>query len=378
MLSRWLPYEEPLVEIEEQIDELKRLAARENLDLTEKIQRIEDHKHAVMKKIFADLTPWEKVQMARHPKRPYSLDYIGALCSQWFEMHGDRAYGDDGAIVAGLGRVNGRAVAIVGNQKGRDTKERQERNFGQPSPEGFRKAERVMQLAARFGRPIISLIDTPGAACTPEAEERGISEAIAHSQWIMSQLSVPIIVIITGEGCSGGAIATALGDRVLMLEHAYYSVIAPESCSSILYRDNSKAPDLSADLRITAQDALELGIIEEIIPEPLGGAHRNFGQMSRSIAEAIERHLQELAPLSPDELLEQRYLRFRNLGEYEGKTRFDSLPQSMDEAQIVDEIAAEEEASSVIAIDNDVEVPQAYQNGHATPEIAETDKPETA
>jgi acetyl-CoA carboxylase carboxyl transferase subunit alpha len=378
MLSRWLAYEEPLVEIEEQIDELKRLATRENLDLTEKIQRLEDHKRAVMEKVFADLTPWEKVQMARHPKRPYSLDYIGALCSQWFEMHGDRAYGDDGAIVAGFGRFNGRAVAIVGNQKGRDTKERQERNFGQPSPEGFRKAERVMQLAARFGRPIISLIDTPGAACTPEAEERGISEAIAHSQWLMSQLPVPIIVVITGEGCSGGAIATALGDRVLMLEHAYYSVIAPESCSSILYRDNSKAPDLSADLRITAQDALELGIIEEIIPEPLGGAHRNLGEMCRNISAAIERHLKALEPLSPDELLEQRYLRFRNLGEYEGKVRFEALPQPIDEADALDEVAAEAEATSVLSIDNHAEVPNAHQNGHAAPEPAELDKPEAA
>jgi acetyl-CoA carboxylase carboxyl transferase subunit alpha len=376
MLSRWLPYEEPLVAIEENIDELKRLAARENLDLSQKIQQLEDHKRAVMQKMFADLTAWEKVQMARHPKRPYSLDYIGALCTDWFEMHGDRAYGDDGAIVAGFGRINGRAVAIVGNQKGRDTKERQERNFGQPSPEGYRKGERVMQLAARFGRPIISLIDTPGAACTPAAEERGISEAIAHSQWLMSQLGVPIIVIITGEGCSGGAIATALGDRVLMLEHAYYSVIAPESCSSILYRDNSKAPDLSTDLRITAQDALQLGIIEEIIPEPLGGAHRNFGQMSRHIGEAIARHLEELDKLSPDELLEQRYLRFRNLGEYEGKVRFESLPQPQDEATVLDEAAAEDESNSVVPIDNLSEVTNAHQNGHPAP--VETDRPEAA
>lgn len=323
MLSRWLPFEEPLVEIEEQIEELKRLATREKLDLTGQITRLEDRHHALMKEIFVDLTPWEKVQLARHPKRPYSLDYIGTLCSDWVEIHGDRAYGDDGAIVAGFGRMNGRAVSIIGNQKGRDTKERQERNFGQPSPEGFRKAERVMQLGARFGRAVISFIDTPGAACTPEAEERGISEAIAHSQWLMSQLPVPIIVVITGEGCSGGAIATALGDRVLMLEHAYYSVIAPESCSSILFRDNSKAPELSEQLRITAQDALRLGIIEEIIPEPLGGAHRNLGQMSRAIGEAIQRHLAELSKLSTSALLEGRYVRFRNLGEYEGKTLYE-------------------------------------------------------
>ncbi len=324
MLSRWLPFEKPLVEIEEQIEELKRLAARENLDLSSQIGRLAERHHAVMKEIFTGLTPWEKVQLARHPKRPYTLDYIGALCSQWIEIHGDRAFGDDGAIVAGLGRFNGRSVAIIGNQKGRDTKERQERNFGQPSPEGFRKAERVMELASRYNRPILSFIDTPGAACSPAAEERGISEAIAHSQWLMSQLPVPIIVVITGEGCSGGAIATALGDRVLMLENSYYSVIAPESCSSILYRDNSKAPELSADLRITSDDAKRLGIIEEILPEPLGGAHRNAAQMSRTLGEAIERHLSELVGVAPDELLEARYLRFRNLGDYEGKVLYEA------------------------------------------------------
>ena len=317
MLSRWLPFEKPLVEIEEQIEELKRLATREHLDLSDKITRLEDHKRTVMKQMFADLNPWEKVQMARHPKRPYALDYIGALCSEWIEIHGDRAYGDDGAIVAGLGRFRGRAVALVGNQKGRDTKERQERNFGQPSPEGLRKAERVMELAARYGRPIISFVDTPGAACSPDAEERGISEAIAHSQLIMSQLPVPIVVVITGEGCSGGAIATALGDRVLMLEHSYYSVISPEGCASILYRDPAKAEDSSEALKITAGDALRFNIIEEIIPEPLGGAHRDFGLMRKNVGDALEKYLNELSPIPPAELIEQRYARFRKLGDFE-------------------------------------------------------------
>lgn len=283
MLSRWLPFERPLVEIEDQIEELKRLAARENLDLNDKVKRLEAHKRAVMERMFADLNAWEKVQMARHPKRPYPLDYIGAICSEWVELHGDRAYGDDGAVIAGLGRFQGRAVAIVGNQKGRDTRERQERNFGQPSPEGLRKAQRVMELAARHHRPIISLVDTGGAACSPDAEERGISEAIARSQWVMSQLPVPIIVVITGEGCSGGAIATALGDRVLMLEHSYYSVISPEGCASILYRDPAKASESAEALKITASDALRLGIIEEVIAEPLGGAHRDFGSLWPSV-----------------------------------------------------------------------------------------------
>lgn len=323
MLSRWLPLEQPLVELEEQIEELKRLAdstqlsAADRSKLLEKVERLEAHKREVMKGIFAQLTPWEKVQMARHPKRPYSLDYIGALCSEWVELHGDRAYGDDGAIVAGFGRIDGRAVAIVGNQKGRDTKERQARNFGQPSPEGLRKAGRVMEMAARFGRPIISLVDTPGAACSPAAEERGISEAIAYSQMMMSRLRVPIIVVIIGEGCSGGAIATALGDRVLMLEHSYYSVISPEACASILFRDPAKAPVTSEQLKITAEDALSLGVIEEILPEPLGGAHRDFPAMCATLGAAISKQLEELVDLDPETLLEARYQRFRKLGQLE-------------------------------------------------------------
>ncbi len=315
MLSRWLHLEQPIVDIEEQIDEIKRLAATENLDQSTKINRLEERKRDVMRRIFSDLSPWERVQMARHPKRPYSLDYIGALCSDWVELHGDRAFGDDGAIVAGFARLNGRSVAVIGNQKGRDTKERQLRNFGQPSPEGLRKAGRVMEMAARFGRPIISLIDTQGAACSPAAEERGISEAIAHSQLLMSRLKVPIIVVIIGEGCSGGAIATALGDRVLMLEHAYYSVISPEACASILFRDPARAAEVSGQLKITADDALRLGVIEEIIPEPLGGAHRDLKGMSAALGAAIEKHLSALEALSPEELLEGRYQRFRKLGD---------------------------------------------------------------
>jgi acetyl-CoA carboxylase carboxyl transferase subunit alpha len=317
MLSRWLPLEKPLVELEEQIEELKRLAARENIDVTAQVARLEERKRALMETIFQDLTPWEKVQMARHPKRPYALDYVGALCSEWVELHGDRAYGDDGAIVAGFGRFNGRAVAIIGNQKGRDTKERQERNFGQASPEGLRKAQRVMELAARYNRPIISFVDTPGAACTPEAEERGISEAIARNQWVMSQLPVPIVVVITGEGCSGGAIALALGDRVLMLEHSYYSVISPEGCASILYRDPAKAPESAEALKITAQDAHRLGVVEEIVPEPLGGAHRNLGKMCMALGDALDRNLNELSRLSPAQLVEQRYQRYRKYGDFD-------------------------------------------------------------
>ena len=321
MLSRWLPFEDRLVEAEEQIEELKRLAAKEGLDLSDKVARLEAHKRTLMQEIFADLTAWEKVQMARHPKRPYTLDYIGALCTDWLEIHGDRAFGDDGAVVAGFARFKNRAVAIVGHQKGRDTKERAARNFGQPSPEGLRKAQRVMELAARFGRPILSFIDTTGAACSPAAEERGISEAIARTQLIMSQLRVPIIPIITGEGCSGGAIATAVGDRVLMLEHAYYSVIAPESCASILYRDPAKASESAETLKITAKDALRLGVIEEIVAEPLGGAHRDFGAMGENLGEAIDRHLAQLEKLSPTKLVDTRYARFRKLGILEDSLR---------------------------------------------------------
>ncbi len=317
MLSRWLPLEQPLVELEEQIEKLKVLAARENIDVTDKVARLETRKSELMTKIFQDLTPWEKVQMARHPKRPYALDYVSALCSEWVEFHGDRAFGDDGAIIAGFGRFNGRAVAIVGNQKGRDTKERQERNFGQASPEGLRKAQRVMELAARYGRPIITFVDTPGAACSPAAEERGISEAIARNQLVMSQLRVPIVVVIAGEGCSGGAIALALGDRVLMLEHSYYSVISPEGCASILYRDPAKAPESAQALKITADDALRLGVIEEIVPEPLGGAHRNLGQMCIALGDSLDRHINALARLSGEDLIEQRYNRYRKFGDFE-------------------------------------------------------------
>ena len=322
-----LPFEKELDEIEEHLAQLRRLAAQNSSDpdvattIDAKIAILEERQHAATLAIFSRLSPWEKVQLARHPRRPYSLDYIGSLCSSWFEAHGDRAFGDDGAIVAGFGRFRGRSIAVVGNQKGRDTKERQERNFGQPSPEGFRKAERVMNLAARFGRPIISLIDTPGAACTPQAEERGISEAIAHSQWLMSQLPVPIIVVIIGEGCSGGAIATALGDRVLMLEYSYYSVISPEGCASILYRDapEENRPRVSQDLKITAPDALALGVVEEVIPEPLGGAHRNLNEAARKVGDAIERHLKDLEGLAPADLVEKRYRRFRDFGDWEGK-----------------------------------------------------------
>ena len=321
MLSRWLPFEKDIVELEEKIDELKRLAASEQISpadrskLQDTVARLEGSKRDVMRQIFANLSPWDEVQLARHPKRPYSLDYIGALCTDWTELHGDRAFGDDGAVVAGFARLGNRAVAIVGNQKGRDTKERQARNFGQPSPEGLRKAGRVMELAARFGRPIISLVDTPGAACSPAAEERGISEAIAQSQMLMSRLKVPIIVAIIGEGCSGGAIATALGDRVLMLEHAYYSVISPEGCSAILFRDAAKSPLAAEQLKITSKDAQRLGVIEEIVPEPLGGAHRDFGLMCANLSEALERHLGELDGVSGADLIENRYQRFRRLGD---------------------------------------------------------------
>jgi acetyl-CoA carboxylase carboxyl transferase subunit alpha len=314
MLSRWLPFEEPLVELEGQIQALKELAANEKIDLSDKVDRLEGRKRKLMEEIFSNLSPWDKVQMARHPKRPYTLDVVSALCSDWVELHGDRAFGDDGAMVAGLARFRGRSVAIVGNQKGRDTKERLARNHGMVSPEGYRKAGRVMQLAARFNRPILSFIDTPGAACSPAAEERGISEAIARSQMLMSELGVPIIVVIMGEGCSGGAIATGYGDRILMLEYAYYSVIAPESGASIIYRDSGKAAEMAENLKITADDAKRFDIVDEIVPEPLGGAHRDVSGLCKTLGDTIERHVSELSKLPSDELLNQRYARFRKLG----------------------------------------------------------------
>ena len=261
---------------------------------------------------------WEKVQIARHPERPYTLDYIEQIIEDFVELHGDRRYGDDGAIVAGLGFLQSRPVAIIGHQKGRTVSQRRQRNFAMARPEGYRKAMRVMQLAARAGHPIITLIDTPGADCLEDSESRGISEAIATNQRDMFALAVPVICVIIGEGGSGGAIGIGVGNQVMMLENAYYSVIAPESCAAILWRDASLNQEAAEALKLTAEDALRLGVIDQIIPEPPDGAHTDHTEAARLLAIVLLEALDELGGMSPEELITHRYEKFRRMGEPEG------------------------------------------------------------
>jgi acetyl-CoA carboxylase carboxyl transferase subunit alpha len=323
MLSRWLPFEEPLVKLDEQLAELDRVL--QSLDGTDpgKVAQLRQQRDELIQtrdrllnQITSKLSAWHKVQLARHQRRPYPLDYINGMCSNFVELHGDRCYGDDGAVVAGLGKLDGHSVVLVGYQKGRDVRERQQRNFGMPLPEGLRKARRVMELADKFGKPVITFVDTPGAACLVEAEERGISEAIARNQMTMSLLRVPIIVVVTGEGNSGGAIAIALGDKVFMMEHAYYSVITPEGCASILWRDGSKGEEAAKVLKITANDVKEFGIADDVIDEPLGGAHRDPAAAARNVKEKIIAALDELKDLKGDELVDRRYQRYRQMGKF--------------------------------------------------------------
>ena len=266
------------------------------------------------REVFASLSPWQKTLVARNPNRPYTLDYIQALFTDWTEMHGDRRYGDDPALVCGFALYKDRPVAVVGHQKGRDTKQKIYRNFGMPKPEGYRKALRVMQTAAKFGRPVIALVDTPGAYPGVDAEERGQAEAIAYNLREMAALRTPVVVTVTGEGGSGGALAIAVGDRINMLEHAVYSVISPEGCASILWRDASRAEDAAQAMKITAPDLLALGLVDEIVEEPAGGAHVNPEQVFKSLDEVLSRQLRELGALSADALVEARYQKFRQMG----------------------------------------------------------------
>lgn len=265
-------------------------------------------------KIYGGLKPWEKTLVARHSKRPHTKDYVEQLMDDWIEIHGDRHYADDPAIVAGLATFDDRSVAVVGHQKGRSTKQRIYRNFGQPRPEGYRKALRVMKLAEKFGRPILSFIDTPGAYPGIGAEERGQAEAIARNLIEMADLRVPLLVTITGEGGSGGALALGIGDRVIMLEFSIYSVISPEGCAAILWKDQSKREEAADAMRITAPDLLELGVVDEVIEEPVGGAHTNVEETCRRVGESLKSALDELTTLSPDDLVQRRYEKFRRLG----------------------------------------------------------------
>ncbi len=300
--------------LEKDVEELRRLAGDNEADAG--LERIRHQVSELRREFYTHLGAWQRAQIARHPQRPYALDFIGLLFTDFVELHGDRGYGDDKAIIAGLGKYHGRPVAIIGHQKGRDTKQRLVRNFGQPKPEGYRKALRVMHLAAKFGRPILTLIDTPGAYPGIDAEERGQGEAIARNLREMARIPVPIIVSVTGEGGSGGALAIAVGDRINILENSFYSVISPEGCASIIWRDASKAETAAAAMKITAKDLKELGIVDEIVREPEGGAHTDFEAAARFLDEVLDRQLVALANQPVRELLDARYEKFRRMGQF--------------------------------------------------------------
>jgi acetyl-CoA carboxylase carboxyl transferase subunit alpha len=312
-----LEFERPLVELENKIGELKQLAGGELLAAEIKI--LERRAGRLRAEIYSNLSPWQKVQLSRHPLRPYTLDYIGRLADEFFELHGDRAFSDDEAVVGGVGRLKllgGRPVLLIGHQKGRGTKEAMRRNFGMPRPEGYRKGRRLMELAARMKLPIVALIDTPGAFPGIDAEERGQAEAIAKNLEVMAGLAVPICAVVIGEGGSGGALALGVCDRLLMLEYSVYSVISPEGCASILWKDQAQVEVAASQLKMTAEDLKQLGIVDEIVAEPPGGAHHDFDEAARLAGAALARHLTELSELSPQALLDGRYAKYRAMGSF--------------------------------------------------------------
>ena len=306
--------EREIERLEKDVEDLRHLAGSANGDA--ELERIRQQVAELRREFYEHLGPWQRAQIARHPQRPYTLDFIGLLFTDFFEMHGDRGYGDDKAIVAGLAKFHGRPVAVIGHQKGRDTKQRLVRNFGQPKPEGYRKALRVMKLAAKYGRPIFTFIDTQGAYPGLDAEERGQAEAIALNLREMARLPVPIVVTVTGEGGSGGALAIAVGDRVNVLENSFYSVISPEGCAAIMWRDSSKAETAAVALKITASDLKELGIVDEIVAEPEAGAHTDYEEAARLLDVVLDRQLVMLTNQSVKDLLDARYQKFRNMGQY--------------------------------------------------------------
>ena len=315
MAKTILEFEKPIVELEQKVEEMRRYA--DSLDIADEIRTMEEKIHTLRKSVFSSLTRWQKVQLARHPDRPYTLDYIAMMTTDFVELHGDRAFSDDKAIVGGFAHLGDHPVMIIGHQKGRDTKSNVYRNFGMPNPEGYRKALRLMKLAAKFGRPVITMLDTPGAFPGLEAEERGQAQAIAQNLFEMSRLPVPIIVIIIGEGASGGALGLGIGDRVLMLENTWYSVISPESCSSILWRSWEFKEQAAEALKLTAPDLLHQGIIDRIVPEPLGGAHRNPPQAAEIVKDVLVSELKKLLKIKPQKLIHMRVEKFGKMGEWE-------------------------------------------------------------
>ncbi|AVX30286.1 acetyl-CoA carboxylase carboxyl transferase subunit alpha [Carboxydocella thermautotrophica] len=312
-----LEFEKPLLELENKIAELRKFSQEKGIDLSREIATLEEKARQLSQEIYTNLTPWQKVQIARHPQRPTTLDYINLIFDDFIELHGDRNFADDAALVGGIALLEGRPVTVLGHQKGRDTRENIARNFGMPHPEGYRKAIRLMEQAQRFKRPIITFIDTPGAFCGIGAEERGQGEAIARALYAMAGLSVPLLAVVIGEGGSGGALALGLGNKVYMLEYSVYSVISPEGFAAILWKDGSQAPRAAETMKLTAQDLLQLGVIDGIIPEPLAGAHRDHEFTASKVKEQLLQGLQELAGQTGEQLMEQRYQRFRRIGSFQ-------------------------------------------------------------
>lgn len=314
MPKHFLDFEKPIAELQAKIEELRYVTDDADIDINEEINRLQQKSDDLTRSIFAALTPWQISQLARHPERPYTLDYIEHLITDFEQLHGDRAFADDPALVCGVGRFEGRPIAVIGHQKGRETREKRRCNFGMPRPEGYRKAMRIMKLAEKFNLPVLTLIDTPGAYPGVDAEQRGQSEAIARNLYVMADLKTPIISVVIGEGGSGGALAVGVGDRVYMLQYAVYSVISPEGCASILWKSAEKAPEAAEALGLTASRLKALGLIDGIIDEPLGGAHRDpaavFGQLHHAVADA----LRSLSALSAPQLVEHRYQRLMNFG----------------------------------------------------------------
>jgi acetyl-CoA carboxylase carboxyl transferase subunit alpha len=336
-----LDFERPILELEQRLEELRRFAHENPIDMGTEIAGLEKKIHQMRRQVYGSLTPLQRVKLARHPERPYTLDYVSYLCDEFHELHGDRAFADDQALVGGLARMNGRRLMILGHQKGRDTKENLRRNFGSAHPEGYRKALRLMKLAARFDLPVLVFIDTPGAYPGVGAEERHVAEAIAVNIREMTALPTPVIVTIIGEGGSGGALGVGVGDRLLMLENAYYSVISPEGCAAILWKDRAHADKAAAALKLGAGDLRELGIVDEIIPEPLGGAHHDAAETAEALGAALVRHLGELERLPVDALLESRYAKYRHIGIFR-----EEPADSAGQEKAVDEAAEEEGAGT--------------------------------
>jgi acetyl-CoA carboxylase carboxyl transferase subunit alpha len=314
--TTFLEFEQSISDVDAKIEELRFVQDDSAVDISEEIARLQKKSNALTKDIYAKLTPWQMAQVARHPQRPFTLDYVNLLFTDFEELHGDRSYADDSSIVGGLARFNGQSVMVIGQQKGRDTKEKILRNFGMPRPEGYRKAMRLMRLAEKFGIPVLTFVDTPGAYPGVGAEERGQSEAIGHSLYVMAELRVPIICTVIGEGGSGGALALAVGDIVMMLQYAIYSVISPEGCASILWKSADKAPEAAETMGITANRLKTLGLIDKIINEPLGGAHRDHAGMAQNLKKALQDALRSFANKGIDELIEVRFDRLMNYGKF--------------------------------------------------------------